>query len=155
MLMILKLTKIGNRQLKIGFGKERDTPALHMKMLRGWFLKKSFMGKSSKFKKIRKIASQMPALKKEMVVGERLFGYELLQSGIDKLPDGTKINHKAEYRRSRVTQVPLNHGREMKRLYNKFGYSGVDSYIKGVSDYVKQSEEKAITDATISNNTKL
>lgn len=95
------------------------------------------MGKKSKLKQIRKIASQLPAIPIQRVVGEPTQGADLIKSGTDKLKDGTLINPDKMYSKKRVVSASLNHTKKMKKMYNKYGLSGVQGYINAVQEHVK------------------
>lgn len=108
------------------------------------------MGKASKFKRIRKIASQMPVIEVTRPLGEKVTGSDVIKSGVKELKDGTAIDPHGNYKRNVPVKVPLNHNKNMKRLYNKGGAAAVGSYIGAVQTHVahknamqKKQEENA------------
>jgi uncharacterized protein YccT (UPF0319 family) len=103
------------------------------------------MGKKSKFKKIRRIASQMPLINTHKIEKERVAGAEVIASGVTEV-DGKPVEAKENYIRRKAVPVPINHNRQMKRLYNKHGAAGVGMYIGAVNKYMeKQAENNSLT----------
>lgn len=88
------------------------------------------MGKAAKFKKIRRLAAQLPELQKNVLVTENIMGSELPEGTKDV--DGKDINKNYNYKSKKVATVNLNHNKMMKRIYNKHGLNAVDSYANAV-----------------------
>lgn len=78
------------------------------------------MGKAAKFKKLRKLASQLPAINTRQVIGEIVHGYQLKEKEVG----GHKVVPAALYKRKEVIEVPLNHNRHLKEAYKKAGMQG-------------------------------
>jgi hypothetical protein len=98
------------------------------------------MGKKAKFKKLRKLAEQMPQLQVKQVLGERVTGSELYKSGIEEV-EGKPIDVDGTYRKKQVVNAPLNHHRKMKQLYNQYGAAGVGMYVNAINRYVSSKKE--------------
>lgn len=92
------------------------------------------MGKAAKFKKIRRIASQLPVINTKSVIGSVVDGSELIKSGIKEV-EGKKVDPELNYRKKQSVSIPLNHNKKMKKLYNMGGVAGVNMYIKAVQQY--------------------
>jgi hypothetical protein len=105
------------------------------------------MGKKAKFKKLRRLASEMPVIKVGQIVGERISGAELYKSGVEKVED-KPVNPHATYTKKKVIEKPLNHTRQMKRMYNKHGIGGVREYVQAVQRFVESQKVKQEPDAT-------
>jgi hypothetical protein len=99
------------------------------------------MGKKAKFKKLRRLASEMPVINVGQVVGERISGAELYKSGVEKVED-KPVNPHATYTKKKVIEKPLNHTRQMKRMYNKHGLVGVMGYVQAVQRFDKSQKVK-------------
>jgi hypothetical protein len=97
------------------------------------------MGKKAKLKQIRRIANQMPKMKVVQVIGEKLSGEELYNSGVEKVDD-KPVDLNGVYKKKTPVHVPLNHNRKMKKLYNKYGNVGVGMYIQAVKNHVAKIE---------------
>lgn len=95
------------------------------------------MGKKSKFKQIRRMAEQIPAIPSSARVKVQKTGMELLKEGI-KEADGKPINPLGRYYQSKKVAVPTNHNRKMKKLYNKSGHAGVKAYLNDTTEYLKK-----------------
>lgn len=95
------------------------------------------MGKKAKFKKIRRLASQMPAIGINVIKGSRITGEELAAKGVKEV-EGETIDLNRNYREKKVVQQPLNHHRKMKMLYNKHGVAGVNYYLNAVKNFVNE-----------------
>lgn len=101
------------------------------------------MGKSAAIKKIRKLASQLPTLTVNQPSLLRMKGSELIEKGIEEITvDEVKVpvNGGLMYESKQTIEAPMNHRRNMKKLYNKFGQQGIDEYIKAMERY--QSNKK-------------
>lgn len=96
------------------------------------------MGKASKFKKIRKLASQLPAMKDRAIIGERVKGVDLIERGIDKV-QGMAVNPNIDYRQKKSVQAPLNHYKKMKQYFNQFGGAGVKGYVGAIIKHAKEN----------------
>jgi hypothetical protein len=99
------------------------------------------MGKKAKLKKIRRLASQMPVINVPRVIGERVGGHTVLVSGVKEV-DGQPVSAMKDYVRKNVIETPLNHNRQMKKLYNKHGVRGVNTYINAVVQHVQKQKAK-------------
>ncbi len=100
------------------------------------------MGKASKFKKLRKMASQLPDINTRQVKGgyeER--GSELLKQGFKEI-GGLPVDPDKVYVGKRLIEVPLNHNRKMKQAYQKFGMGGAIQYANTVVDFVNRQQPK-------------
>lgn len=81
------------------------------------------MGKSSKLKKMRKIAKILPSFEVEEKTG--------IVSGTDVKGQLIHVKHDELKRRK------INHYRQMKKTYNMHGKAGVDAYAESVIIYYK------------------
>lgn len=81
------------------------------------------MGKSSKLKKMRKIAKILPSFEIEEKVG--------VVSEADIKGQLIHVKHDELKRRK------INHYRQMKKAYNMHGKAGVDAYAESVISYSK------------------
>ncbi len=97
------------------------------------------MGKSSKFKQIRKIASSMPLVSIKRVVGEMIRGSEIKDIG--NTNEGLIIDPSLMYKRKKIIDAALNHNKKMKKLYNKYGKNGVSLYINAVNAHVDKNKK--------------
>lgn len=98
------------------------------------------MGKKAKFKKIRRLANQLPEINTKIIVGETLTGSQVVYDGVSEI-DGKPVNHAAFYKKKRIVEKPLNHNRKMKKMYNKYGAAGVNHYANAVIQYAKQKQD--------------
>lgn len=111
------------------------------------------MGKKGKLKQIRKLAAQMPEIKIGHVVGQRITGAELHKGGVETV-DGKPVDTDGTYSKREVVQVPLNHNRKMKALYNQHGAAGVHGYMNAVKQHIANQVEK-VEDVVIPEGRKL
>lgn len=101
------------------------------------------MGKKAKLKAIRRIATELPEIHvKRAGVPDVILGAELVKKGITKLPNGEYINTEAKYKKGTVVDAPVNHHRQMKKLYNKHGAAGVRSYVAAAERHVAKLEQQ-------------
>lgn len=100
------------------------------------------MGKKSKLKKIRRLASQMPIINVNHMQGSRVDGATLLKEGVEKVGD-KPVENLQIYRKKAIIKKPVNHNRQMKKLYNKHGIAGVNSYAMAVVRHVQAQKAKA------------
>lgn len=91
------------------------------------------MGKAAKFKNFRKLARKLPEIHRKILVGEKVYGYELPESV--KEVEGKPVNDKSMYRTKKLKEVPLNHEKMMKRIYNKRGIEAVVGYTNAVLQF--------------------
>jgi pyocin large subunit-like protein len=91
------------------------------------------MGKKAKFKKIRKIASQMPVIHPTIDVS----GKDVLIAGIKEIK-GKPVEANATYEIAQPT--PINHNRRMKKLYNEYGVNGVRAYINSINQFINHAK---------------
>lgn len=92
------------------------------------------MGKASKLKKIRKMASRLPAINYKTVKGSLVKGYELQAKGVNEV-QGKQIDVNATYRHKEIFLQPINHNRHMKNIFKKHGMIAIDKYIHAVKNY--------------------
>ena len=102
------------------------------------------MGKAAKFKKLRKLASQLPAINinKEGQV-EIKSGAICVAEGILKDLAGNDIDPNLYYKFPAPKSVPLNHNKKMKEAYKKYGMKGVETYGHSVINYVNSKTAAA------------
>lgn len=96
------------------------------------------MGKSAKLKKIRRLVATMPAVSINKTFREVLTGRELVNDGIDSVK-GESIKAGGRYIKSSVKPAPLDHEKQMKRIYSKHGMAGVVGYMDAIDNHVKNS----------------
>ena len=97
------------------------------------------MGKKAKLKQLKKLAANLPELKKERVHGERITAAELVKQGVYTV-DGKTVKPGQEYREKVKVQVPINHERNMKALLKRFGPAAVNRYAAAVVNKAHQEE---------------
>lgn len=102
------------------------------------------MGKKAKLKKIRRIASQMPVVNVAHVQGAVVNGAELLKRGVTEV-EGKPVQTLQTYREKTAVAAPVNHNRQMKKLYNKHGVAGVRMYVQAINKFVEAKKEKDAT----------
>jgi hypothetical protein len=100
-----------------------------------------FMGKKSKIKQIRRIASQMPVINQKKIVKELVPGSEAIKSGVKEV-DGKPVDEHRFYEKKYAVAVPVNHNRQMKKLYNKMGGKGVGLYMSAVQKFSEQNTKQ-------------
>jgi hypothetical protein len=91
------------------------------------------MGKAAKFKKLRKLANQLPVLHTRRVIGEKVMGNDLEDR---EIPEGMEVDPRLYYRRKKVVEVPLNYNRKLKDAYKKAGMKGAEMYASSVVNFV-------------------
>lgn len=96
------------------------------------------MGKKAKLKKIRKLASQLPVIPTQRVVGYYITGAEILTTSDQTEVDGKPIDPEAVYKKKEIQETVVNHHRRMKALYNKKGEAGVLAYVRAVDKYASE-----------------
>lgn len=101
----------------------------------------NYMGKKAKFKKIRRLASQMPEIPIKHVRGTVVSGMDAIKQGIKEI-EGRPVEQLKSYRKKEVVPATLNHNRKMKQLYNKHGLLGVVMYRNAVNRYVSSQKAK-------------
>jgi hypothetical protein len=90
------------------------------------------MGKAAKFKRLRKLAAQLPQVNtRKTVVSGFQKGIDLLEKGIEEV-EGKPVNPIGFYKKTQTISVPVNHHKKMKQFYNKYGSEGVKGYIAAV-----------------------
>jgi len=100
------------------------------------------MGKASKLKKIRKLATMLPPIPIQRVMGEAVHGITMIKEGVEKLKDGTAVDPDKMYSKKKLVPAQLNHNKKMKTLYNKMGVGGVNGYIQAVKQWEKEQKAK-------------
>lgn len=104
------------------------------------------MGKKAKYKQLRRLAATMPEMMKQEIVGERIVGKFLIEDGIEtiKTKDGEQpVKGDGTYSRKKVVERPLNHYRNLKKAYKKYGTQGVQAYGMAVNRRVAEEKAKA------------
>ena len=96
------------------------------------------MGKSAQLKKLRRLASQLPAVATNQKMHTLIQGHNL---HIEKDKDGKAIEPGKIY--SVEKTLPVNHLKKMKENYNKAGMAGAALYARSVIEHVRQ--KNAIT----------
>jgi hypothetical protein len=99
------------------------------------------MGKKSKFKKFSRIAASMPIIKTKRVVGSKIDGESLIISGVKEV-EGKPVDLKATYRKKELVSAPMNHKKNMKKLYYMHGINGVKNYMQAVNSYAQRTASK-------------
>jgi hypothetical protein len=101
------------------------------------------MGKKSKFKAIKRLAAQLPAMTVQSLVTTRLTGAEVLESGVTEV-NGHRVWQHGTYIRKSREAVEVNHVEQMKKMYYKHKVAGVRGYVSAVK---KRDEELTAADA--------
>jgi len=105
------------------------------------------MGKKSKLKAIKKMAALMPTIETVKKVGTVVSGSELIEKGVVSIADESVPvlpNHK--YKKQEFKKVPVNHEKEMKRVYNRYGAAGVKQYAIEAARYVERQEKADLSE---------
>lgn len=80
------------------------------------------MGKKARLKQIRKIASQLPAIK-----------VPVIKSSIIETDEGLM-------RKKELSEAFINHNKKMKAFYKQYGAMGVLGYVNSVKKFVQQAK---------------
>lgn len=100
------------------------------------------MGKAKQLKLIRKAAKALPTVTTIGKESERMTATEAHLKGI-KDKDGKVVpNVAGDVRIIKTVQVPINHNKEMKRLYNSQGMKGVAAYAETVVEFANKKTEQ-------------
>jgi len=91
------------------------------------------MGKSAQFKKLRRLASQLPVVATNQKIHTIIQEHNL---HIEKDKDGKAIDPGKVYHVEKT--LPVNHLKKMKENYNKAGMAGAALYARSVIEHVKQ-----------------
>lgn len=90
----------------------------------------------------------MPTINVQHIQGSIVDGSELLKRGVKEV-EGKPVGNLHTYREKKAVSVPVNHLRQMKKLYNKHGVEGVRMYAQAVKRFVDsqkvKKEENAVT----------
>lgn len=104
------------------------------------------MGKKSRLKAVKRIAATLTPLVIGRPIGEKgIPGTDLIKEGTLTTKTGgvdTLIRKDLTYNRKTVKNMPINHARNLKKLYLKYGQPAVDAYLKKVDEVVEKSKEK-------------
>ncbi len=99
------------------------------------------MGKKAKLKQIRKWAKEMPVLHTKQLVRDCVVsGGQLYKDGVTTVA-GEPVRVNSNYVKKKLIDVPVNHNRNMKKMYNKHGKDGVVGYILEVKSIVDKAKE--------------
>jgi len=90
------------------------------------------MGKNKQYKKIRKIARELPVVTNLTMEKHYVLGEELLKNGADTSLRGEKIEADTVYVDHMPVIMPVNHTRGMKKAFRQHGVDGVFAYIDAV-----------------------
>jgi hypothetical protein len=85
------------------------------------------MGKAGIHKMIRDWAKDLPIAQKPVMNTTKHFGKELIDAGVTEVA-GKPVKAAVQYSHTGKIQIPVNHEREMKRIYNDHGLPGVKRY---------------------------
>lgn len=96
------------------------------------------MGKSAKFKKLRKIAANLPELSVNRKQGVKIDGEKLLAQGIKTTADGKPIDTNLQYVSQQTVQQPANYNKFLKDRYNK---GGIDLALQFASQVIQRAQE--------------
>lgn len=103
------------------------------------------MGKKSRLKAVKRIAATLTPLVIGRAIGEKLPGKELIAAGTLTTKTGgteTMIQAGVTYKRIAVKNMPVNHARNLKKLFMKHGQAAVDAYTRKVAEVVAKSKQK-------------
>ncbi len=103
------------------------------------------MGKAKQLKIIRRAAAALPAMSIERMVSEVLPGSELIANGMIETKEGALVEPGKKYRFFHPQPVPIDHAKEMKKMYLKHGGNGVVAYVKAAKR--KEAQLKAEYDS--------
>lgn len=99
-------------------------------------------------KELKTIANQLPPLtQKTAHTGYVVPGSVLTNKvGKDGLPlkdkNGSHLNEKSSYILSQEVTKPLDHYRELRKMYALYGKTGIEEYLKMVKGVVDKEEEE-------------
>lgn len=99
------------------------------------------MGKAQKLKIIRKAALLLPAATTTTIQKSSVSGRDLIDSGVKQDKYGAEIKGNRRYIKRQPIEVPVNHNRQMKRLYNQHGMAGAVAYANQVEGMAVKSQE--------------
>ena len=102
------------------------------------------MGKKSKYKAIRRAAEQLPAMTIQRILPEVKTGQELIDNGMIETKEGDVINAGKNYKLFSPHQVPINHNKEMKKMYNRYGQIGVLAYVQLAKQKAEEKKRESI-----------
>lgn len=91
------------------------------------------MGKAAKFKQLRRLASQLPAIQSGQNMHVLVKGRNV---PIQKDKYGLEIDPEKVYGGEKA--LPVNHYKKMKQNYNKAGMAGAAVYARSVVKHVEQ-----------------
>jgi hypothetical protein len=106
------------------------------------------MGKKSKYKQMRRIASALPGMQTKGIEVSKVSGDELLKRGVVELSDGTPVFFNKDYKEKKQVPVAMNHYRKMKKIYNSHSAAHVNGYIKAVRDIAAKRDAVQVSDTT-------
>lgn len=106
------------------------------------------MGKKSKYKQMRKIASALPVMQTKGIEVSQVKGDELLKRGVVELSDGTPVYFNEVYKEKKQVPIAMNHYRKMKNIYNSHSAAHVNGYIKAVRDIAAKRDAAKVSDTT-------
>lgn len=101
------------------------------------------MGRKAKLKRIRRIAQSMPDIAVKQRVGSVVDGHTLIEDGVNEV-EGKEVDPKGQYHKRETINRPMNHERNMKRMYKQFGEKGISSYVQAVNEHIEEQKNKSI-----------
>ncbi len=67
-------------------------------------------------------------------------GQEVLNAGINQV-NNFRVISTGQYKKTSQLEVPINHNRRMKVVYNKYGKGGVNTYINLIQEFAEKQKE--------------
>lgn len=83
------------------------------------------------------MAAAMPELKTIRRNGVVMTGEQMIKEGIKEV-NGEEINPASIYKGMKSEVVPMNHEKNMKKLYYQHGAKGVRAYIQNVENHANE-----------------
>lgn len=97
-----------------------------------------------KLQEIEKTLPQMPVIKYGQVIVHKqvtlVKGQDLINDGVTELADKHVINDKRYHKISKQIQY-INHGVELRKIYQYLGFNGIDKYVKMCNDFKIRLDE--------------
>lgn len=99
------------------------------------------MGKAKQLKKLRRQGRMLPEMDKQGMVGfELIKGEDLDEAQQAEIED---FDASKTYKRTLVGPMPVDHGRELKKMYKKYGDAGTAAYTKAILNRASQAAQPA------------
>lgn len=105
--------------------------------------------KKAILKQLSKLSKDLPIFRKPEKCYTPVKGIDLINAGVTKLPDGTKILPGKMYSKIHTVYTKVNHYKELKKQVAKHGPKGIQMYVDAVVKAIKDYEAKALEQQTL------